>query len=119
MSRIKLNLWSGGEKFGMKIKDALVRQTETDRVEIGEIVRRVYNGKFGEILRAYINGSVTKELTYNQVNPNDRSPLSADRILGRCEAYNNVLLDLERMIQDADDLQRPQEDQASDEEYHP
>ena len=91
----------------MSIKDALVRQSETDRVEIGEVVKRTLNGKFGEILRAYINGMITESLQYHQTNPTDRMPLSADRILGRCEAYQNCIYGLETMVRDAEDLQTP------------
>ena len=95
----------------MNIKEALVRQSVEDKISIGDIVKKAYNGKFGEILRAYINGMITKEATYNQINPTDRSPLSADRVLGRIEAYNNILVDFERMIEEAELLQKPQPEQ--------
>lgn len=91
----------------MNIKERLVRQSVEDKIEIGTIVRRAYDGKFGEVLRAYINGVRDKELLFNQTNPTTRPPLNADRILGRCEAYTNVIVDMERMIQEADDLRRP------------
>lgn len=94
----------------MSIKDALVRQNESDKIEIGEVVKRTLNGKFGDILRAYVNGKITSESLYHQVNPMDREPLSAERILGRIEAYNNVIYNLEEMVQEAEELQRPVED---------
>ena len=95
----------------MSIKDALVRQEDGDRIEIGEVVKRTLNGKFGDVLRAFINGMVTRELKDSQSNPTDRMPLSAERVLGRCEAYQNCLYGLEEMIEDAEDLQRPQEEE--------
>lgn len=100
----------------MNIKDRLVRQNIEDKIEIGDIVRRVYNGKFGEVLRAYINGIITRELTDNQTNPKDRMPMTPDRILGRCEAYTNVLLDMERMINESDELQQIKRKKSGEEE---
>lgn len=98
----------------MSIKDALVRREDEDRIEIGEVVKRTLNGKFGDIFRAYINGMVTRELKDSQSNPTDRLPLPSDRVLGRCEAYQNCLYGLEQMISDAEDLQRPEEDEEVD-----
>jgi len=88
-------------------KDYIDGQDPGHIIDRGEIVQRSYRGKFGEILRAYINGMVTKELTYNQTNAPGTQPLSSDRILGRCEAYNNVLIDLERMIADGEEMKQP------------
>ena len=100
----------------MNIKERLVRQSVQDKIEIGEIVRRAYNGKFGEVLRAYINGAVTKESLFNQTNIVHLQPLTSDRILGRIEAYTNVLIDLERMIQEAEELQQPIKDEEEDDQ---
>ena len=98
----------------MSIKEALVRQETTDRIEIGEVVKRTLNGKFGDILRAYINGMVTKALRDSQDNPTDRMPLPSDRVLGRCEAYQNCLYGLEQMIVDAEELQVPQKEEEDE-----
>jgi len=98
----------------MSIKDALVRQDDNDRIQIGEIVKRTMNGKFGEIFRAFINGLQTKEIEYNKTNPSDRMPLSADRLLGRIEGYHECLYGLERMIQDAEELQAPVEEEEDE-----
>jgi len=95
----------------MSIKDALVRQNNEDKILIGGIVKRVYNSQFGDILRAYIEGVKTKELLYHQ----DNGHISPDRILGRCEAYTNVIQDLERMIMDSEQIQEPLEEEDNDE----
>lgn len=90
----------------MAIKESLVRQNMQDKIDIGNVVKKALNGAFGEVLRALINGLVTRELTYNQ----EDSKIPADRKLGRCEAYNNVLLELERSVQEAEFLTAPVED---------
>ena len=100
----------------MSIKDALVRQDVGDRIEIGEVVKRTLNGKFGDILRAFINGMITSCLKDHENNPTDRMPLSADRLLGRAEAYQNCIYGLEQMVVDAEDMQRPQEEEDLEEE---
>lgn len=91
----------------MKIKDALVRRNFQDKILIGDVVRKALSGRFGHIFRAYIDGMITKEIQYNKTNPNDRMPLSSDRILGRVEAYQDCLYGLEQMIQEADELKEP------------
>lgn len=96
------------------IKEALVRQEPDDVIEIGDIVRKALNGKFGEVFRAYINGMITKELTYHQNNTSEVSPINADRILGRAEAYQNCLYGLEVMISDADELKQPIQEVSQD-----
>ena len=93
----------------MSIKEALVRQSVDDRVMIGDIVKKALNGKFGEVLRALVNGLTTECLEYNQVNPTDRMPLSAERLLGRMEAYHNIIYKLEAAISDSESLQLPEE----------
>lgn len=97
----------------MNIKERLVRQSPDDKIEIGRIVRQAYNGKFGEIIRAVINGRTTQEVIAHQFNPNDRAPLHAERILGRIEGYNNVLLDLERMISEGEQYSAYKEPEES------
>jgi len=81
-----------------------------DKLERGRIVRVAYEGKFGEVFRAFINGLITTSLKYHQVNPNDRAPISAERLLGRCEGYQNVVDGLELIIYEAEELQRPIEE---------
>lgn len=100
----------------MTIENALVNQTDSDRIEIGELVDRTMNGKFGDVYRAFINGLITECLTYNQDNPTDRMPISADRLLGRAEGYQNSIYGLEQMIQDGNDLKKPVVDEEEEED---
>ena len=101
----------------MSIKEALVNRSDSDKIEIGELVERTLNGKFGDVFRAFINGMITECLMYHQNNPTDRMPINADRLLGRCEAYQNCIYGLEAMVEDAKDLKKPapQEEEEEDE----
>jgi len=81
-------------------------------IERGEIVKRAYEDKFGEVLRSLVNGRITKGLSDHQLNPSDRMPITPDRILGRLEGYQTIIDDLELMIQEAEDLQRPLEEDS-------
>lgn len=92
-----------------KIQDALARQDNQDKIYIGELIKRTHNGQYGEIFRALIDGLKTKELKYHQDNTPGREPLSADRVLGRMEAYQNILDELDFAIAVAEDLQKPLE----------
>lgn len=92
----------------MSIKEALVRQDVQDKVQIGNVVRRTLNGQFGDILRAYINGVITGEcLDTNSIPDNI---INADRRLGRIEAFNKVLVDLEFMVHEMEQLTQPEEE---------
>ena len=81
--------------------------TDNDSVkERGGIVDRALKGKFGEILFAFINALKDREFTFNQENSN----VSADRRLGRCEGYTNIINGLGQMIADKDILETPVRD---------
>jgi len=84
----------------MSIREDLVTQDDQARIRIGQVVKRSMNGAFGEIFRALKNGLITEELTYNQTD----NTMSADRHLGRCEAYTNMEVKLEQMIAEMEDL---------------
>ena len=98
----------------MKVKDRLVRQNEEDIIEIGRIVKTAYYGKFGEVLKAIVEGLVTEILTYHQSNPNDRMPMSAERLLGRLEGYQTIINKLEESIFQAEEAQKPIREDVED-----
>lgn len=100
----------------MNIQERLSRKNNEDVIYIGEYVEKILNSEFGEILRAYINGAITRELKYDHKSADERFMLKADRTLGRCEAYTNVLYELERMVDDAQQLKIPVEEEEDIEE---
>jgi len=80
----------------MKIEHRLVRRNLDDIIEIGNILERFYNGAAGTILRAFINGRKSEECKLHQLDPK----VSAERVLGRLEAYQNIVDDIEIAIQE-------------------
>lgn len=65
-----------------------------------DILDRFYNSKAGEIVRAMVNGLITYNLTI------DRQNVSADRILGRCEAYQDIINKIELAIEEGNELRK-------------
>jgi hypothetical protein len=96
----------------MNIKEALTKGDMPDKIYIGEIAERLYSGETGDLLRALINGLITEEATKHRPNPN----LPADRVLGRIEAYQQIIDDIESMIKERDNLVREQPIEEEDED---
>ncbi len=93
----------------MSIRDDLVTQNEQSKIRIGQVVKKSLNGNFGEVLRALVNGMITEELSFNQDNPT----MSADRHMGRCEGYNNILVKLEYMVSEMESLTQVEDEEVS------
>lgn len=69
-----------------------------DIVYIGELVEKVLLGEFGSVLRALMKGRAAMELNESRVT----AKVSADRYLGRLDAYERILSDLEQYVLDKD-----------------
>lgn len=80
----------------MKIEERLIRKREEDIIEIGRILERFYNGQAGIVIRSLINGLISTERVNHQYNLD----IPADRVLGRLEAYQNVIDKIELGIQE-------------------
>lgn len=100
----------------MSVKLALERREAQDQILIGGIIKRVHESQYGEIFRALVEGLKAKELMYNQNNVPNLIPLTADRILGRLEAYQNIVDELDLAIKVAEDLQKPEPEEEEDAE---
>src|SRR3990167_4578824 len=85
----------------MTIRERMIRRNSEDIIYIGDLVEQHVRGEFGEILTALTQGRVTEEALQ------ERSNLSADRILGRIAMAATLSQDLEQYIIDRDDLMRP------------
>lgn len=90
----------------MKIEQRLVRRSMEDIIHIGEQLDRFYSGQAGVVLRAFINGHITEEC---RIHYDKSQQLSADRILGRIEAFQIIIDDIERAIQEKNQLVQPEE----------
>lgn len=85
------------------MKDYIDSNEPRHILDRGNIVDKAMRGRFGEILTALINGLKDAEFTYNQTEFN----IPADRRLGRCEGYTNILNSLYDMIDEKDRLEAP------------
>ncbi len=95
----------------MKIEQRLVRRSMEDIIHIGEALEKFYNGQSGAVLRAFINGRITEEA---KIHYDKTIQLSSDRILGRIEAYQMIIDDIEKAIQDKNQLTAPKEEGNND-----
>ena len=94
----------------MKIDQRLVRRRQEDIIEIGNIIEKFYNGQGGAILRAIINGRKSEEAKIHQTELATLHPTPAERVLGRIEAYQNIIDDIEQAIEDKNRLIEPIEE---------
>lgn len=94
--------------IGSGRKDSFVDgMNHADIIERGRIVQVAYEGQFGKVLRALVNGLISQGLVYHRDNAPDRVPMTAERILGRCEGYQEIIDKLEMMIEAKDQLETP------------
>lgn len=94
----------------MTIKERLVRRSQEDIIEIGHILERFYSSDAGDVLRAIINGRIARE---SRVHEDGRTQLDPARILGRIEAWQMLIDDIETAIQDKDSLTQPLPEEES------
>lgn len=83
-----------------KITEALIKKDTQDIVYIGEIAQRLYGGQHGELLRAIIQGHIQAEAKNNEYVEN----ISDSKVLGRIQAYQTIIDDIELMISQKDKL---------------
>lgn len=81
----------------MTIEQKMARGEIQDIVDIGLIVEQALRSQLGPILKALTNGRVMTELERNR-----DGVLAPDRILGRLEAYAQLMKDLEQFVIDKD-----------------
>lgn len=87
----------------MTIVERLIRREMEDIIEIGNIMDVFYSSEAGIVVRAIINGQISKESASHYFD----AKIPADRILGRIEAFQKVIDSIELAIKDKDDLTRP------------
>jgi hypothetical protein len=96
----------------MTIEERMVRRDPEDLIEIGRALDTFYNSEAGAIIRAMCNGRVSQEARQHK----EGSAIKPGRALGRIEAYNQLIDDIEIAIAQYHDLTRPQPEEASHEE---
>lgn len=78
----------------MNIEERMVRREPEDIIEIGRSLEVMYNSPAGAILRAMVNGRISLEAKKHK----EGSPIKPGRALGRIEAYQTLLDDIEVAI---------------------
>lgn len=86
----------------MTIEERLLRRDTEDLIYIGELVEKMLLQETGSILKALTNGRISHE-----AETSAKSGLSAERHLGRIEAYQQVMNDLETFVTDMKKLKEP------------
>lgn len=97
----------------MNIEERMVRREPEDVIEIGRALEVFYDSAAGSILRALVNGRVALE---SKEHRND-DRIKPSRVLGRIEAYHQILDDIEMAISQYKNLILPlPENEAQEEE---
>jgi hypothetical protein len=78
----------------MTFEEKIKRDSQEDKIEIGNIVDNALKGDFGYLLRAIINGIIAEELFKSK---RDHS-IPPERVLGRIEALTNLTETLDVMV---------------------
>jgi len=68
-------------------------------IYIGRLVEETLKGEFGSVLRALLRGRAAADLSESRIHG---CTLSSDRYLGRLDAYERILQDLEQYVLDKD-----------------
>lgn len=87
----------------MNIEERMVRREPEDIIEIGRALDAMYNGSAGAVIRAMVNGRISLEAKQHR----EGSPIKAGRALGRIEAYQTLLDDIELAIAQYYSLTKP------------
>lgn len=87
----------------MNIEERMVRREPEDVIEIGRSLEVMYSSPAGSILRAMVNGRISLEAKQHR----EGSPIKAGRALGRIEAYQTLLDDIELAISQYYSLIKP------------
>lgn len=95
----------------MTIEERMIRREPEDLMAIGQVLESFYNSDAGAVLRAIVNGRVAKEAKIHR----DGSRVKPGRALGRIEAYQQIIDDVEVAIAEYHDLIRPLPEENQDE----
>lgn len=96
----------------MNIEERMIRRDPQDIIEIGRLLEVMYDSAVGSILRAMVNGRISLEAKQHT----NGSPIKPGRALGRIEAYQTFLDDIERAISQYHSLIQPLPENEQQEE---
>lgn len=88
-----------------KYKEMLDRMSSDDAIHIGDAVSRMFRGEFWGLFLAVISQLKSMELQNSRLRSE-----SSDKVLGRLEAYETIIANLEGYVRQADELRAPKED---------
>jgi hypothetical protein len=87
----------------MKLEQRLERLEDEDLLIIGEKVQQFLDSELGKLFK----NKLLPNLQKMEIERSRDGKISADRALGRIEAYNVVLSDLENFVASKKELERP------------
>lgn len=96
----------------MTIEERIKRHEREDIIYIGQLAEQILASEMGSLLYALTSGRIATEAsTAHQVG-------SAERVLGRIEAYQKLVNDLEQYVVDKDKLlQVHREEEVTNQDY--
>lgn len=89
----------------MKIEERMTRRNSDDIIHVGTLIENVRKGEFWQVL-----SFVTASLRVSEIEKSKNGiggPIVAERVLGRIEAYETVISELEALVLLKDELVRP------------
>lgn len=86
----------------MRIEDRLKRQNEEDLVIIGDIIDHFFKSDMGKIFTNGLNNLKSMELHNSRARDT-----SAEKVVGRLEAYETIVADLQGFVDRKNELQEP------------
>lgn len=88
----------------MTLEERFDRQSPEDQVILGEIIDHFFQSDAGRLFKL-----MAQNLQRMEIQSSRNGGVNADRALGRIEAYDTVLTDLEMFVNRKRELQRPVE----------
>lgn len=98
----------------MRIEERLLRRSPDDVVYIGGIIQSAMRGEFWTVLTMMSASLKVEEIEKSKNGVGQ--PISADRVLGRIEAYETLITSLEAVAQQKEELSKPVERKVEIEE---
>jgi hypothetical protein len=90
-----------------ELKEKLIRRNDDDIFYIGHLIEQAKKTEFWQLLSIMTEGRKVNEIELSKATHNN---FSADRILGRIEAYETLLDDMDSWLDQVEVLRRPKQE---------
>lgn len=86
----------------MRIEERYERQADEDIVIIGEMIDQFFKSDMGKVFIKGLNNLKSMELHNSRARDT-----SAEKVVGRLEAYETILADLQGFVERKNEIQKP------------